>query len=159
MRLILDTNILVYGSGVDTSQAESERRKQSECGKLIQALSAEPSRYPVRVSREILNEYYNRERRVRNYIANFLKSFKQEDYLRVESLPPLDDVRAFLEQVRFDRNDYKFVELAVSEQIKLIVSEDSEDYKKIRQYLQSQFGIEVLTAQDALATLFNRRAP
>jgi predicted nucleic acid-binding protein len=159
MRLIIDTNILLYASSFKLEEDESEQRKQDDCSEFIKRLLLPDCIHEIVYSQDISNEYYNSKQRERHpksksFIADFQKKLgnKRYQYCIEEKLS--EDDYAFLNQVKFDPDDIKFVELAVSEKITLIVSEDSGDYAPIKAYLAEKFNLEVLTAREAIGKIF-----
>jgi len=159
MILILDTNILIYASSFEAASNSDEKEKQKNCRQLVEKLKDATCLHKVAISQDIRNEYYNRQNWprhniIQSYVTNFFKPLG--DRLKyVGGKPKLnEDDYAFLNEVKFDPNDIKFVALAVSEKIALIVSEDSGDYAPIKAYLAEKFNLEVLTAREAIGKIF-----
>ncbi|MBC8042674.1 MAG: hypothetical protein IAF08_04440 [Rhizobacter sp.] len=162
MILILDKNILFYASYYEQLSGEQEK-KQPVCRQLIDELRRPSCMYQVAYSQEILREYYRVGKpkpsanpvgeSPRAYLNKFIKEIESRVYPATPDELP-EELLAYLEQVKFDRDDYKYVQLAVSEKIKLIITEDSGDFSLIKDYLSRNYGVEVLTAAEALEKLF-----
>lgn len=160
MVLILDTNVFIYASRMELPADETEQQKQADCRRLIERIAFVGCEHTVELSQEIENEYFNtkqgpRPQGVRGYVSDILYRRLDREHRIRKSIPPKlpASITQALRDRDFDFDDDKFVQLAVGENIKLIVSEDS-DYLQIQTYLKETFGIEILTAAEALEKLF-----